>query len=126
MLKRLREAVPIRTLEIWSNGWILLHENAPAHKALSVKYFLAQKLITEMEHPPYSPDLALNDFWLFPNIKSSLKGRRFQDTEDIKKSDDSTKSYSTTGVPKMFPIVAASLAKCIATYGKYFKDNPCQ
>jgi hypothetical protein len=22
-------------------------------------------LITEVEHPPYSPDLALNDFWLF-------------------------------------------------------------
>jgi transposase len=56
---------------------------APAHKALSVEQFLAQKLITEMQHPPYSPDLARNDFWLFPKIKSSLKGRIFQDTEDI-------------------------------------------
>jgi hypothetical protein len=31
---------------------------------LSSKQFLAQKSITGMEHPPYSPDLALNDFWL--------------------------------------------------------------
>jgi hypothetical protein len=46
---------------------------------------LAQKLITEMEHQPYFPDLALNGFWLFPEIKSALKGRKFQDTEDIQK-----------------------------------------
>jgi hypothetical protein len=38
-----------------------------------------------MEHPPFSPDLALNDFWLFSKIKSALKGWRFQDIEDITK-----------------------------------------
>jgi hypothetical protein len=38
-----------------------------------------------MEHPPYSPDLAPKDLWLFPKIKCVLKGRRFQDNEDIKK-----------------------------------------
>jgi hypothetical protein len=38
-----------------------------------------------MEHPPYSPDLVPNDFWLFPKIKSALKGRGLQNTEDIKK-----------------------------------------
>jgi hypothetical protein len=51
----------------------------------SVKQFLAQKSITEMEHPPYSPDLAPNVFGLFPEIKSALKGLRFQDIEHIKK-----------------------------------------
>jgi hypothetical protein len=53
---------------------------------LSVKQFLAQKLITEMEHPSYSPDLAQNDFWLFLKIKYVLKGRRFQDNEVIPKN----------------------------------------
>jgi hypothetical protein len=53
-----------------------------------------------MEHPPYSPELAPNDFWLFPKSKPALKGRRFLDTEDIKKGDDSTESYSTTEVTK--------------------------
>jgi hypothetical protein len=38
-----------------------------------------------MEHPPYSPDLAPNDFWLFSKIKSALKGQRSQDIEDIHK-----------------------------------------
>jgi len=43
-----------------------------------------------MEHPPYSTDLAPNDFWLFPKIKSALKGRRFQDTEDIQRNVTTT------------------------------------
>jgi hypothetical protein len=77
---------------------------------LSVKQFLAQKSITEIEYPHFSANLALNDFWLFPKIKSVLKGHRFQDTEDtIKKCDYGTESYYTTGVPQMFPTVAASL-----------------
>jgi hypothetical protein len=39
-----------------------------------------------MEYPPYSPGLALNDFWLFPAVKSALKEQRFQDIEDIQKN----------------------------------------
>jgi len=62
-----------------------------------------------MEHQPCSPDLAPYDFWLFQKIKSALKGRRFQDTEDIKKCDHGTESYSTTGVPETFQTVATSL-----------------
>jgi hypothetical protein len=53
--------------------------------------------------------LTPNDFWLFPKIKSALKGRIFQDTEDIKKCDDGTERYFTTGSPKIIPMVAASL-----------------
>jgi hypothetical protein len=52
---------------------------------LYVKQFLAQKLINEMKHAPYSPDLAQNDLWVFPKIKSALKGQRFLDIEDIQK-----------------------------------------
>jgi hypothetical protein len=35
-------------------------------------------------HPPYSLDLALCDFFLFPNMKLKLKRRRFDTTEEIK------------------------------------------
>ena len=30
-----------------------------------------------MSHPPYSPDLALNDFFLFPYVKNKMSGQRF-------------------------------------------------
>jgi hypothetical protein len=34
-------------------------------------------------HPPYSPDLAPCDFFLFPKMKLKLQGRRFDITEEI-------------------------------------------
>jgi hypothetical protein len=34
-------------------------------------------------HPPYSPDLAPCDFFLFPKMKIKLKGRRFDTGEEI-------------------------------------------
>jgi hypothetical protein len=69
-MKRLREAVRRKKPELWPNDWILRHNSAPAHKALCVKQFLAQKSINEMEHPHYFPDLDPNDFGLFKKKKS--------------------------------------------------------
>jgi len=36
-----------------------------------------------LEHPPYSPDLAPSDFWLFPHLKKFLRGKRFSNEEVI-------------------------------------------
>jgi hypothetical protein len=36
-----------------------------------------------LPHPPYSPDLAPCDFFLFPKMKLKLKGRRFNTSEKI-------------------------------------------
>jgi len=55
----------------------LHHDNAPAHStALVQAFFLAKHDITPACQPPYSPDLAPCDFWLFPKLKSPLKGGR--------------------------------------------------
>ena len=60
-----------------NNSWILHHENAPAHTALSVREFLATKQITVLEHPAYSPDLAPH--WLFsvPEDKGNIERKAF-------------------------------------------------
>jgi hypothetical protein len=65
ILKRLHEAVRRRRPELWPD-WVFHHDSAPAHKSLSVKQFLAQKSITELERPSVSPDLAPNDLGMFP------------------------------------------------------------
>jgi len=49
-----------------------------------MREFLATKQITVLEHPAYSPDLASNDFFLFLKIKEILKGRHFDDIDDIR------------------------------------------
>ena len=43
VLTKLCERVRIKRPELWRNGWILHQDNAPAHNALSVKQFLANK-----------------------------------------------------------------------------------
>ena len=37
-----------------------------------------------LEHPPYTPDLALSDFFLFPKMKEHLAGKRFANDENLK------------------------------------------
>ena len=63
---------------------MLLHDNAPAHSAIRVRQFLAQKMVAVLDHPPYSPDLAPTDFFLFPHFKAAIKGARFADVNPIK------------------------------------------
>jgi [histone H3]-lysine36 N-dimethyltransferase SETMAR len=64
----------------------LHHDNAPAHSAHVVQQFLAKHGIPVVSQPPYSPDLAPCDFFLFPKIKMALKGKRFQDVDEIKQN----------------------------------------
>jgi hypothetical protein len=42
ILKWLHEAMLRKRPELWPSDWPVHHDNAPAHKALSVKHFLAQ------------------------------------------------------------------------------------
>jgi transposase len=49
-----------------------------------VREFLANKQITVLERPPYSPDLAASDSFLFPKIKEILKGRQYIDADEIR------------------------------------------
>jgi transposase len=37
-------------------------------------------------HLPYSPDLAPAEFFPFPKLKTTLKGRSFQTTEEIQEN----------------------------------------
>jgi histone-lysine N-methyltransferase SETMAR len=83
VLTRLREFVGKKRPELWPDKLILHHDSAPAHDALGVCKFLAKKSVTEMDHPPYSPDLAPCSFVSFQNEEESMKGLRFADIPDI-------------------------------------------
>ena len=48
------------------------HDNARPHVHKSVNNFLTEHGIKTIRHPPYSPDLAPCDFWLFSYIKERL------------------------------------------------------
>ena len=68
-----------RRLKLWASGDWKLHLNSmPAHASCLMQSFLAKYQITQMTQSPYSPDVAPFDLWIFPKLKSPLKGERFQ------------------------------------------------
>jgi transposase len=84
VLRPLREDIQRKRPELWHAGnWMLHDDNAPSHRAVIMREFLAHNSIITLPHPPYSPDLAPCDFILFPKMKLQLKGRRFDRLEEI-------------------------------------------
>ena len=57
------------------------HDNAPSHQASTTQEKIDRRSIEVLGHPPYSPDLAPCDFFLFPTLKKILRGRQFDDAD---------------------------------------------
>jgi len=60
-----------------TKGVLFLHDKAPAHRALATQKKLAHLDFQCLDHPPYSPELAPSDYYLFPGLKKQSKGRHF-------------------------------------------------
>ena len=100
------------------------HDNEPAHTALSVREFLGTKQITVLEHPAYSPDLASSEFFLFPKIKEILKGRRFDDIDDIRSNTTAAlKVIPQNQFQNCFEGWTRRWHRCIASQGEYFEGD---
>jgi hypothetical protein len=81
-LKRLRENVRRKRPQLWRNSWFLHHDSEPAHASLLIRDFLANTNTIGLPWLPCSPDLAPADFFLFPKLKHTLKGR-FRTVQEI-------------------------------------------
>jgi transposase len=62
---------------------MLNHDNAPAYASFFIRSYLAKLGISDVRHPPYSPDLNPADFFLFPKLKTTLKALHFQTIEKM-------------------------------------------
>ena len=70
-------------------------------------------------HPPYSPDLATSDFWLFPNHRSC----RYETIEEMKEAV--TKVIDTLTQEDFHGAFQKLLEryKCISAGGDYFEGD---
>lgn len=55
----------------------MLH-NCRVHQTPKVEHIIRDYGFTELRYSPYSPDLAPNDFFLFKNVKTDRRGKRFE------------------------------------------------
>lgn len=76
-----------KKFDIWPNSFgkkIWLHlDNCRVHNSELITNEIEKSPFKRPPHPPYSPDLAPSDFYLFGNVKRKLEGHSFKSREDL-------------------------------------------
>lgn len=89
-----------------------------------MKQFLTDKRIPVLDHPPYSPDLAPCDVFLFPKVKSALKGTHFQSVEEVKaKTAHLLNKMSVNELQHCFEQWKTRMQRCIDREGEYVEGD---
>ena len=75
-------------------------------------------------HPPYSPDLAPSDFFLFPKMKLKLKGHRFDTTEEMEaNSQRMLDTLTEKDFQEAFQKWRRRWYRCLHAGGNYFDGD---
>ena len=103
-----------------SGQWHFHQDNALVHNFILVTDYLTEMGTKTVPLPPYSPDLALCNFWLFPMVR----GCRYEITEEMKEAmtkviDTLTQKDFQGAFQKLLELYE----KCIAAGGDYFEGD---
>lgn len=123
LLNRLREEISTKRPSLVDKKILFHQDNAPAHKSFLVMAKLDEYGFDVVNHPPYSPDLAPSDFFLFGNLKNHIAGRHFSTNEEVKVAveaffDSKDESFYEEGIKAY----EDRLRKCIELHGEYTEE----
>ena len=101
---------------------LLLQYNAPAHTSQVAMTAATECGFEVLPHPPYSPDMASSDLYLFPKLKSNLRGTKLGSHEGVIAAvneylDGQEKDFYLEGISKL----EQRWTKCIALKGDYIE-----
>ncbi len=127
ILTRFTEAFHRRRPRSSVNGRHFIHmDNTSPHTATDTLTLLHQLGWSRLPHPAYSPDLALNDFWLYSRIKKNLRGRHYQSLHHLREAV----AEEIGGIPSteyrrcMLESWPKHWRHCLALLGAYFEGMP--
>ena len=84
-LNKLNAAIKEKRSELVNCKGVIFHnDNATLHISLAIRQKLLRLGWEVVLHPPYSPDLAPSDYYLFRSLQNSLNGKTFNDDEAVK------------------------------------------
>ena len=120
-LKGVQQEIPweeVSTLQIGSVAFS--PGQCPVHHSIFITDYFSKMGIKTVPRPPYSPDLALCDFWLF----LKLRGCHYETIEEMKEA--MTKVIDTLTQEDFlgaFEKLLERHSKCIAAGGDHFEGN---
>lgn len=120
LLDELKQALKEKRRGKLRRGVLFLQDNAPAHTAHITLRKLEELGFELVDHPPYSPDLAPSDYYLFPQLKKDLKGTKFGSNEDVIRATEAflegkASDFYLTGLKKL----KDRCVKCVDLKGEY-------
>lgn len=122
LLRKLRQAIKEKRRGKLSKGVLLLHDNAPVHKARIAQATLRDCGFEQLNHPHYSPDLVPSDYYLFRLLKSHLRGTRFSSDDELTHAAESwlneqSADFYFCGIDSL----KEKWNKCILVKGEYIE-----
>ena len=122
ILAKLKDAIKDKRRGKWSRHVLLHHDNAPAHTSHATQAAITELGYEQLPHPPYSPDLAPSDYWLFGKMKEPLRGKHFANASALGSAisqwvKHTPEEWFAEGIKKM----PERWEKCIALKGDYFE-----
>ena len=125
VLGRLHDRVRRSRRNLWENhSWLLHHDNAPAHTALSMRQFLASTQVKSRAPTLFARSTSMRDFWLFPRMKAMLNGTYFASVEEIKAAvTRQLRDLKEKDFTECFQGWQKRINKCIDSEGDHFEGD---
>ena len=120
--KGVQEEIPWEEASTLQIGSVAFYnqDNAPVHNSILVADYLTKMGIKTVPCPPYSPDLAPCDFWLFPKLRGCCYETIEEMKEAVTKAIDMLTQEDFHGT---FQKLLEWYNKCIAAGGYYFEGD---
>ena len=91
-------------------------------KTKKVNEFLMKKRVSLINYPPYSPDLSPCDYFLFPKLKTKMKGAFYDDIRAIQAAaTEVLKNIPINEIKKSIHVLVDRSKRCIESNGTYFE-----
>lgn len=99
------------------------HDNAPIHTAQKTRNKMNELGLHCIAQPPYSPDLAPSDFYLFHRLKKYLKGHLFENSDELQKTaTEYFNGLEPDFFSKAFDELIKRWQKCFDSDGDYIEN----
>lgn len=133
LLGRLRENIQRKRPNLWGRGqvrrggarsFLLHHDNASSHTAVPTFAYIGEHDMEMLPHPPYSPDLAPCDYFIFPRLKNEMHSTCHPNVRALQTAvQKALRKIPAEDFESALMSMPIRWIKCVAAQGDYFEGR---